>query len=95
MTAAEKQRDLESLQDTIYREEVEAARALSVEERLHAVFELSENQFGMMLAGAMAQLGTQDEEEGWQEVRRWMQRLDQFHEKGLYVTEKPESRVAG
>lgn len=80
---------LKVLQDDIYREKILRARSMSVEERLAEVFELSDQQFGMMLAGAMHRLGTRDEEEGWREVRRWMERLDQVREHGLYVREKP------
>jgi len=45
-------------------------------------FELSNHQFGMMLGGAMHRLGTRDEAVGWQEVKRWMQRLDRVREYG-------------
>jgi hypothetical protein len=80
---------LRALQDQIYREQVLRARAMSVPERLAEVFELSNRQFGMMLAGAMHRLGTRDEAAGWQEVRRWMERLDRVLEQGLCVTERP------
>ncbi len=80
---------LKALQDDIYREKILRARTMSVSERLADVFELSDHQFGMMLAGAMHRLGTRDEEAGWQEVARWMQRLDRVREHGLYATEKP------
>jgi hypothetical protein len=80
---------LNALQDRIYREQVLCARAMSVPERLAEVFDLSNRQFGMMLAGAMHQLGTRDEAAGWQEVRRWMERLDSVRDQGLYVTQKP------
>ncbi len=82
---------LKALQDDIYREKILRARSMSVAERLAEVFELSDQQFGMMLAGAMHRLGTRDEEAGWQEVRRWMERLDRAREHGLYVAEKPTS----
>jgi len=85
---------LKALQDDIYRERVLRARGLTVEQRLADVFELSNHQFGMMLAGAMHRLGTRDEEAGWKEVRRWMSRLDQLHEHGLYITEPPSSQSA-
>jgi len=75
---------LKALQDEIYRERVLRARGLTVEQRLADVFELSNHQFGMMLAGAMHRLGTRDEEAGWKEVRRWMSRLDRLHDHGLY-----------
>lgn len=80
---------LKALQDDIYREKIRAARKLSVQQRLADVFELSNHMFGMMHAGAMHRLKTSDEAAGWTEVRRWMQRLDQAREHGLYVAEKP------
>ncbi len=80
---------LKALQDQIYRENILRARKMTVQQRMAEVFELSNQQFGMMLAGAMHRLGTRDEAAGWQEVRRWMQRLDRVREHGLYVTEKP------
>ena len=80
---------LKALQDDIYRERILRARRMTVEQRLADVFELSNHQFGMMLSGAMHRLGTQDREAGWQEVCRWMKRLDRVHDHGLYVTEKP------
>jgi len=59
---------LKDLQDSIYREKVLRARSMTPEERLGTVFELSEFQFGLMHAGAMHKLGTDDEARGWDEV---------------------------
>lgn len=83
---------LKALQDDIYRERVLRARRLTVEQRLADVFDLSNHQFGMMLAGAMHRLGTKDEEVGWKEVRRWMSRLDRLHDHGLYTTTPAENK---
>jgi hypothetical protein len=80
---------LKALQDDIYRERVLRARKMTVAERLADVFELSNHQFGMMLGGAMHRLGTRDEAAGWQEVKRWMERLDRVREFGHYASEKP------
>ena len=80
---------LKALQDDLYREKVLRARKMTVEQRLAEAFELSNHQFGMMLAGAMHRLGTRDEAAGWEEVRRWMKRLDRVRDHGLYVPEKP------
>jgi len=80
---------LKALQDEIYRDKVLRARGMTVAERLTEVFEQFGHQFGMMLAGAMDRLGTEDEEVGWREVRRWMDRLDRVHDQGLYTREKP------
>ena len=82
---------LKELQDAIYREKVLRARGMTAEERLNEVFDLSNRQFGMMLAGAMHRLGTDDVEEGWEEVGRWLERLDRVRDYGLYVREKPVS----
>lgn len=87
--AADDSPALRRLQDEIYRERIARARQLTVSERLEEVFELSNHQFGMMLAGAMHRVGTRDEATGWQEVRRWMARLDRVREQGFYTTDKP------
>lgn len=80
---------LKALQDDIYREKILRARKQTMEERLADVFEQSNFQFGIMLAGAMHRLKTEDEAAGWQEVSRWMDRLDRVAEHGLFVTAKP------
>lgn len=82
---------LKELQDAIYRDKVLRAREMSLEERLDEVFELSNRQMGMMLAGAMHRLGTSDQDEGWDEVNRWLARLDRVRDHGLYVSEKRQS----
>ncbi|MFK7910881.1 MAG: hypothetical protein AB8F34_09775 [Akkermansiaceae bacterium] len=91
MTEAQKQHDLEKLQDAIYMEKVLRARAMTPEERLTESFELSDEVMMRMLAGAMWQLDTEDIEEGWQEVRRRLDRLDTLHERGLYTTEHKDA----
>ena len=91
MTEAEKQRDLEALQDVIYRDKVLRARAMTPEERLTEAFELTDEVFQRMLCGAMSQLGIEDEQEGWREVRRRLDRLTAFRERGLYVDRRPET----
>ncbi len=94
MTEAQKQRDLEALQDAIYRDKVLRARAMTPEERLAEAFELTDEVFQRMHAGAMSQLGLEDDEEGWREVRRRLDRLAAFHERGLYVDQRPEAASA-
>jgi len=91
MTDTEKQKDLEALQDAIYREKVQRARAMTPEERLMEAFELTTEVFQRMHDGAMSRLGTDDEEEGWQEVRRGLDRLSKAHEAGMYADRKPEA----
>lgn len=82
---------LKELQDAIYLEKVLRARGMTVAERLDEVFDLSNRQMGMMLAGAMHRLGTTDQDEGWDEVSRWLGRLDRVRDHGLYVTERRQS----
>lgn len=69
--------ELKALQDEIYRDKILRARSMTREERIAEVIEASDDQFQMMLAGAMHRLGTKDELAGWKEVRRWIERLDQ------------------
>ena len=84
--------ELKALQEAIYRDKIRLARQMTIQQRLADVFELSNHMFSMMHAGAMHRLGTRDEEAGWQEVRRWMQRLDRAREHGWYVPEKPSEK---
>ena len=80
---------LKALQDDIYREKVLRARKQTPEQRMADVFELSNFVPRMMLSGAMNKLETTDEALGWQEVRRWMARLDHVREHKFYAVEKP------
>lgn len=91
MTEAEKQRDLEALQDAIYRDKVLRARAMTPEQRLAEAFELTDEVFRRMLLGAMSQLGTDDESVGWREVKRRLERLTAYHERGRYADQRPKS----
>jgi len=79
--------ELKAMQDSIYREKILRARRQTPEQRLADVFELSNHQFGMMLAGAMEKINTSDQQMGWDEVRRWMGRLDRVREHGLYSSQ--------
>jgi hypothetical protein len=88
------QASLESLQASIYRDKIERARRMTDAERIAEVLELSNRQLGMMLAGAMDRLGTEDEAEGWKEVGRWLRRLDQVRDHGRYVRERPRRHDA-
>lgn len=78
-----------SLQDDIYRERILRARAMTPEERFDSALEMTNFVFGNMLAGAMWQLGTQDQGEGWNEVRRRLDRLYRVRDQGRFVNEKP------
>ncbi len=76
---------LKALQDDIYRERVLRARQLSEEQRLADAFELTNGVFERMLDGAMWQLGIQDRDAGWREVKRRLQVLSRVHDSGKFV----------
>ncbi len=78
---------LKELQDSIYREKVLRARAMTPVERFDSGFELTYDVFHRMLAGAMSKLQTGDEEAGWREVERWMGRLRKARDHGHYSTQ--------
>lgn len=80
---------LEELQDAIYRDKVLRARAMTPDQRLSDVFELTNGVFQRMHEGAMWQLNTTDPQVGWTEVRRRMARLTRAQEFGYYTTEAP------
>ena len=80
---------LKDLQDSIYREKVLRARAMTPAERWQAGFEITNEVGERLLGGAMWSLQTDDIDAGWAEVRRRMARLRRVHDHGRYVTEKP------
>jgi hypothetical protein len=86
---AEQAMSVAEVQAAIESETIRRARLMTIEQRLADIFELSDHQFGMMLAGAMHRLGTEDTAAGWAEVRRWMQRLDRSRDHGRYAPSKP------
>jgi hypothetical protein len=69
------QQDLLTLQDAIYRDKVERARKMSPEERFMEGLALSDEVLQRMLEGVMWQLGIDDEEHAWLEVKNRMDRL--------------------
>ncbi len=81
---------LKDLQDSIYREKVLRARAMTPEERFDSGFEITNEAFQRMLEGAMWQLSIDDVSEGWKEVGRRLDRLRKVHDAGRY-TLKPSS----
>lgn len=80
---------LKDLQDSIYLDRVRRSRSLTVEQRIADVFEMAEVSIHMAHAGAMHQLGTTNESEGWQLVKTWNERLRRAHDYRFYVTERP------
>jgi len=75
MTEAEKQYDLEKLQDAIYMEKVLRARQLTPEQRLADVFELTNTVMERMLAGVMWQKKIEDPDEAKVELAKQIDRL--------------------
>lgn len=51
------------------------------------MFELSDFQIGMMHSGAMNRIGTDDPDKGWDEVRRWLDRLNRARDHRFYSSE--------
>lgn len=80
---------LKDLQDSIYREKILRARAMTREERFLAGVELTNEVSDRMLQGAMARLDTTDESLAWADVRRRTDRLRKTHDHGFYSFEKP------
>ena len=68
---------------------------MSGEERWAEVFELTDSVFERMHQGAMWQLGTDDPEIGWAEVRRRVERLCKVRDHGRYVSEIQPVLAAG
>jgi len=94
MTEAERQCDLLSLQDTIYRDKVERARAMTEQERFADVFELTDDVLERMLTGAMWQLDTEDREEGIAELVLRIDRLRQVRSIGRIGVEPESAQMA-
>lgn len=80
---------LADLQDSIYREKVLRARAMTREERFIAGVELTNEVSGRILQGAMARLETTDESLAWEDVHRRMDRLRRAHDYEMYSLSKP------
>ncbi|MEI7929187.1 MAG: hypothetical protein WCH40_11605 [Verrucomicrobiales bacterium] len=81
---------LKDLQDSIYREKVIRARAMTLEQRIADVFEMAEVSIHMAHAGALHQLATSDPDEGWRLVAKWNDRLKRAEDYRFFVTERPE-----
>lgn len=78
---------LKDLQDSIYREKVLRARAMTPEERFDSGFEITREAFLRMLEGAMWQLGTDDAVIGWKEVGRRLDRLRNAQDFGRFASQ--------
>ncbi len=76
---------LQDLQDSIYREKVLRARAMTPEERFEAGFDLTNASFQRMLEGALWQAGTSCEKEGRTKLIERLARLRKADEHGRYT----------
>ena len=77
--------ELKAMQDDIYREKILRARRQTPEQRLADVFELTNSVFTRMHEGAMWQAGITDPHQGWEIVRKRLNRLRQMHDAGRFV----------
>ncbi len=80
MTEEQKQQDLIKLQESIYLDKVRRARAMTPEQRLADVFELTNDVLGRMLAGVMWQKKIEDPAEGRKVVAQQIDRLRYVHD---------------
>lgn len=95
MTEGERQEDLKALQNAIYRDKVERARAMTESERFADVFELTDDVLGRMLSGAMWQLETDSVEEGIAELENRINTLRKLRDLDRIGDEpKPVTRSA-
>jgi len=82
---------LDDLQDSIYREKILRARAMTREERFLTGCRLTNEVSNRIFQGALARLESPDPETAWKEARRRAERLRKANDHGFYVTEKPPS----
>ena len=80
---------LADLQDSIYREKVLRARAMSRTERFLTGIELTNQVAGRILQGTMARLGTTDESLAWTDIHKRAQRLRRAQDHGFYTSAPP------
>lgn len=82
---------LEELQNSIYRDRILRARRMTPEERLDAVFELSEFQLNMLHAGEMHRHSLNDPAEGWNRVAEALDRVAKARDVEFFTKERPSS----
>jgi hypothetical protein len=73
----------------IWLAEIDRARAMTPDERVAEVSNLTTQAFARMHAAAMADLGTTDAEAGWTEVRRRLDRIRAARDAGRFVVQPP------
>ncbi len=82
---------LSDLQDSIYREKILRARAMSPAERFIAGCQLTNEVTQRIFQGALARLGTNDPKSAWKDAKKRSERLRMANDYGTYVSEKPTS----
>ena len=80
---------LTDLQDSIWREKVARARAMTPDERLLECFRLSDLSMANLLTDALQRMGTDDLELGWKEVRRVVELERLERDKGFFTSTPP------
>lgn len=82
---------LKDLQDSIYREKILRARAMTREERFTAGCQLTNEVTERAFQGVMARDGTLNHKDAWLEAKRRAERLRRAQDHGLYVSERLSS----
>lgn len=82
---------LKDLQDSIYREKILRARAMTREERFISGCQLTNEVTDRIFQGVMARLGTNDPKSAWIEAKKRAERLRRANDHGFYVSENHSS----
>jgi hypothetical protein len=82
---------LSDLQDSIYREKILRARAMTREERFISGCQLTNEVTERIFQGAMARLGNIDPKSAWLDAKKRAERLRRASDHGFYVNEIPSS----
>jgi hypothetical protein len=80
---------LKELQDSIYREKVMRARAMTESERFVATLELIDSSFEWMLAGVKMQFPEASDQEANKILGERLDRMRKREDEGLYVPVPP------
>lgn len=78
---------LRDLQDSIYREKILRARAMTREERFIAGCQLTNEVCERIFHGTMSRLGTTDPKAAWDEAKKRASRLRLANDHTFYVSE--------
>ena len=80
---------LAALQDAIWRDKILQARAMTPEQRFEGGIEQTNFVMQHMLDGTMSQLGISDRAQGWEELRKRMDRLRKAADHRFYSDSLP------